>query len=105
MTPREYLIQQKKLQNSYTLNEVIDLLAEVKAKTAEITPYRTFKHMVDEEFGTINEFGKALKVTRQTAGIFVNRPYNMRLRHLMLLKKKGVEPMNLISLNEMEGEE
>jgi hypothetical protein len=105
MTPREYLLSQNKLQNSYTLDEVVALLNEVRAKSLNVTPYRTFKHMIDEEFGTVQEFSNALKVTRKTAYGFMSRPNSLRVRHLILLKKKGIEPVNLITLNEMEGEE
>jgi hypothetical protein len=105
MTGREHLHSINKLQGSYTLSEVVEIIEGVTSKKLSITPYKNFKHMIDEEFGTIGEFAKALHTTRPAAYRLMKTPNSIKVRHLLLLKKKGVEPMNLITLNDMEGEE
>lgn len=105
MTGREYLHSQNKLQGSYTLSEVVEIIEGVTSKKLILTPYKNFKHMIDHEFGTIGEFAKALHTTRPAAYRIIRRPHGIKVSQLLLLKKRGVEPMNLISLNDMEGEE
>jgi len=98
MKGREYLSSIKKLQTSYTLSEVVEVIESIEKSKVRLSPYRNIRDLIEQEFGTVEEFGKAIGLSRHHCYHLIADPRKLRIAHLFGLKRKGVEPVDVLSM-------
>lgn len=86
----------------YSYDEVCRILNLYSVSQDKILPYETFLEAIEEVYGTISHAAQRLKVSRTTLHQMINNPGRIRLKHLYMMSKDGMQICKLINLIELK---
>lgn len=86
----------------YSYDELCRILNLYATSEDKILPYETFLEAIEEVYGTISHASKKLKISRTTLHQMINNPGRIRLKHLYMMSRDGMQICKLIHLKDIK---